>query len=322
VHVLVAETVAKRERAQQEILLMLAPVTALLLAAAFAIRYAVQRTLRPLQAIAARLDEQSHASLQPIDAQELPRELMPFATALNNLLSRIRSLLAREQQFAATVAHQLRTPLAGLQLGVTRASEAPDLSGSRLVLAELGHTVQRTARMVQQLLALGRMDREMRNDLEFVPTDIVALTHEVGTIFLETAAANGLALELEAPDAPILVPLHAELMAEALGNLLDNALRYTPRGGRVLIEFDTVPPAIHVSDSGPGVPPDQREAVFERFVRGRHAESEGSGLGLAIVRDIVAIHDGTIELTESRFGGARVTLFFQSKYLAPDRAIG
>lgn len=308
--VLVAETTRKRQRAQGEVLMMMLPVGALLLAAAAAIGYAVRRTLNPLEAIAARWNERSHASLQPIAADDMPRELMPFATALNDLLARIRAMLAREQQFAATVAHQLRTPLAGLQLGVTRAAEAGDLHSSREVLGELGHTVQRTARLVQQLLALGRLDPEVRGDLAFVPTDIVALAHDVGSTFLESAAAKSIALELDAPGAPVIAPLQPELFSEALGNLLDNALRYTPGGGQVLIGFETAPPAIHVSDTGPGVPDELRDTVFDRFVRGRHVEGQGSGLGLAIVRDIVALHGATVTLGRSASGGACVTIRF------------
>jgi len=311
VQVLVAETTRKRQRAQNEVLMMLVPVGALLLAAAAAIGFAVRRTLNPLEAIAARWNERSHASLQPIAADDMPRELMPFATALNDLLARIRAMLAREQQFAATVAHQLRTPLAGLQLGVTRAAEAGDLAGSRQVLGELGHTVQRTARLVQQLLALGRLDPEVRGNLSFVPTDIVALAHDVGSTFLEFAAARSVTLELDAPAQPVVVPLQPELFSEALGNLLDNALRYTPPGGQVLIEFDAAQPSLSVSDNGPGVSDDRREAVFERFVRGQHVEGEGSGLGLAIVRDIAEIHDATVVLSRSASGGTCVTIHFK-----------
>lgn len=313
VQVLVAETLIKRQRVQGEILSMLLPVAGLLLAAAGAIVFAVRRTLRPLEAIAARWNQRSHASLEPIAADDMPRELMPFATALNDLLGRIRAMLAREQQFASNVAHQLRTPLAGLQLGIKRASEAPDLTHSRAVLAELGDTVQRTARLVQQLLALGRLDPEVRRDLAFVETDLVALAHDVGSSFLEQAASRSIALELDAPAQPVWVALHPELFSEALGNLLDNALRYTPAGGRVLIDFTAMPPAVRVSDNGPGVPADQREAVFERFARGRDASGEGSGLGLAIVRDIMELHGASVRLAHSGFGGTAVEIRFASK---------
>lgn len=309
--VLVAETTLKRERAQQEILLvMVLCVVMLLFAAAAAIGFAVRRTLLPLRLIAGRWRQHSHASLQPIGADDVPQELTPFASALNELLGRIRAMLARERQFAASAAHQLRTPLAGLHLGVTRAMEAEDLEGAHRVLSELGQTVQRTARLLQQLLALGRLDPEVCVDLDFVPTDLAALAHDVGAAFLAMAAARSQSLELDAPAEPVVVNLHPGLFSEALGNLLDNALRYTPPGGRVLIDFEVDPPALRVMDSGPGVPEAEREAVFERFVRVPDTAQEGSGLGLAIVRDIVALHGATVELTDSPLGGAGVRIRF------------
>lgn len=140
-----------------------------------AIVWGVRRSIRPLEAIAARWNERSHTSLDPIRASDMPRELMPFATALNGLLQRIRDMLARERQFAATAAHQLRTPLTGLQLGLARAAEAPDLEATRCVLRELEQNTQRSARMVQQLLSLGRLDPELRGALDCRDTDLVAL---------------------------------------------------------------------------------------------------------------------------------------------------
>jgi two-component system sensor histidine kinase TctE len=99
-------------------------------------------------------------------------------------------------------------------------------------------------------------------------------------------------------------------MAEALSNLLDNGIRYTPPGGRVIVEVNENPPWIRISDSGPGVPEDERHAVFERFVRGRRAIGEGSGLGLAIVHDIAALHGANVVIVDSPWGGAQVTIYF------------
>ena len=309
--VLMAETTVKRQRTQRETLTMLLLLgLLLLLAAALTIHWAVRSTVQPLKAIAARWNTQSHASLQPISAEDVPRELAPFAGALNELLARMRAMLARERQFVATVAHQLRTPLAGMRLGLVRASEAPDLAATRRVLAELDQSTQRTARLVQQLLALGRIDPEMRADLDFVPLDIAALVHDVGTAYLELALDKQIDLELRTPPRPLLVTAQRELLSEAFGNLLDNALRYTPRRGRVLIEFEESPPAVRISDSGPGVPEAEREAVFERLVRGSQATGEGSGLGLAIVRDIAALHGATVALEPSALGGASAVLRF------------
>jgi two-component system sensor histidine kinase TctE len=267
--VLVAETLIKRQAVRQDLELMLVPLAALMLAAAGAIILASRWTLRPLQTLAARWQAQSHASLQPVSLADVPRELTPFATALNELLGRIHDMLVRERRFAANAAHQIRTPLAGLQLGLSRAAEAPDLASARGVIAELQTTTLRTARLLQQLLALGRLDPETAHDLTPEPVDLARLAEDVGAIYLETALARGIELELNAPAQPVRVPAQADLLSEALGNLVDNALRYTPPGGSVLIDVEAQPPAVVVEDSGPGIPAALRASVLERFVRGQ-----------------------------------------------------
>lgn len=303
----VAETLLKRHRVAQELRTLLWPIVVLVLAAGIAIVLAVRRTVSPLSSIAARWNQRSHASLEPIRADDMPGELLPFAEALNDLLARIRALLDRERAFAASAAHQLRTPLAGLQLGLARAAEAPDLAAARQVMAELSQATQRHARLVQQLLILGRLDPEMRGGLEFTPTDLVTLAQNVGAAFADAAHTKQISLELATPAVPVVARLHPDLMAEAIGNLLENAIRYTPQGGRIVISFEPLAPTLVIEDSGVGVPPDQRESVFERFVRGRGASGEGSGLGLAIVRDIAALHGATVTLDSGPLGGCRAT---------------
>ena len=311
VTILIAETLVKRERSTRELTLVLWPMGALLMAAAAAILLAVRRTVRPLEVIAARWNERSHASLQPIGDGDVPRELLPFATALNDLLDRIRSMLARERQFAATAAHQLRTPLAGLQLGLARAAEANDLAATRSVISELSDTTQRTARLIQQLLTLGGIDPEARGDMHLRCCDLVALTRDVGAMHADHAIAKAIDLELASAAQSLQILIQPELLAEALNNLIDNAICYTPRGGRVLIEVLTEPTMIRISDSGPGVPLNERDAVFERFVRGRLATGDGTGLGLAIARDIAALHGATVILGDAAWGGGTsVTIAF------------
>lgn len=308
--VLMAETTVKRDETEQQVQAMLIPLGLLLVGAAIAIDYAVRRTLGPLNQIAQRWNERSHASLEPIGVDDLPREMAPFASALNDLLRRIRAMLERERQFVATVAHQLRTPLAGIRLGLNRAADAPDLASCRRVLAEVDQSTQRTARMLQQLLALGRLDPEARGDLNFVPTDLGALAHDVGAACMEQALDKQIDLALRTPAQPVMASVQPDLLSEALGNLLDNALRYTPRGGRVQIEVDAHGPALRVSDSGPGIAPDEREAVFQRLKRGRAAQGEGSGLGLTIVREIAALHSATVTVGDAPEGGTLVSLSF------------
>jgi two-component system sensor histidine kinase TctE len=308
--VLVAETLVKRQGVRTDLQLMLLPLGLLLLIAAAAIVLALRWTIQPLELIAAQWNERSHNSLRAITLHGVPRELMPFATALNDLLARIHDMLVRERRFAANAAHQIRTPLAGLQLGLARAADAPDLASARAVIAELQGSTQRTARLLQQLLALGRLDPEAAFDLDATPVDLVALAHDVGGLYLDAALAQQIDLALITPEQPVPVPLQAALVSEALGNLVDNALRYCPRGATVEIHVLAQPPTLLVADSGPGLPVAERSAVLERFVRGRDAVGDGSGLGLAIVREIAELHHATLTLEDSPLGGLAVRLVF------------
>ena len=326
--VLVAETLLKRNAVRADLQWMLLPLAALLVAATLAVVLALRWTLRPLEAIARRWNERSHRSLQAIDLQGVPRELLPFASALNDLLGRIHQLLLRERRFAANAAHQIRTPLTGLQLGLARAAVAPDLASARATIEELQSTTQRTARLLQQLMALGRLDPETAFELDRQPVDLALLAHDVGALYLDNAQARQIDLALILPDAlaaqthsaaqdansarATFANVQADLVSEALGNLVDNALRYAGPGARVEIAVLTYPPGLQVADSGPGLPPELREAVLERFVRGPQATGDGSGLGLAIVREIAELHGATLQLTDSALGGLAVRLVFSA----------
>ncbi len=312
VRILVAETLNKRRGVQAELQLMLMPLGGLLLAAAGAIVLALRWTIRPLELIAARWNERSQQSLQPITLRGVPRELLPFATALNDLLARVQAVLERERRFAANAAHQIRTPLAGLQLGLSRAAAASDLASTRAVIAEMQRDTQRTARLLQQLLALGRLDPEAAFEHGQPPVDLAALAHDVGALYIDAALARRIDLELVAPGRPVLAAVHPELVIEALGNLVDNALRHAPDGGRVEISVSDDPPTLQVADSGAGLPADEHAAVLERFVRGRNAVGDGSGLGLAIVREIAELHRARLQLERSALGGLAVRLSFDA----------
>ena len=310
VAVMAAETLTKRRFARHDLMVTMAPIGILVLIAALVIGLTVQRTIRPLERIAARWNERSHASLDSIPIDDVPRELLPFATALNDLLGRVRAMLDRERRFAATVAHQLRTPLAGLRLGLARAASEPDVSSMRGVLADLGTTTQRTARLVQQLLALGRLDAEGRTALELVDIDLTALVRDVGESYMDSALEKRIELELASSATVVLVSGQPNLLSEAFGNLIENAIHYTPAGGRILISVDAASRSVSVDDSGPGVAVEEQQAVFERFVRGRDSVGEGSGLGLSISKEIAVLHGAELTLSSSSLGGACLTMRF------------
>ena len=308
--VLVAETMLKRQRANRVVQWLLIPLGLMLVITCSAIYIAVRRTVRPLESIAEQWNRQAHASLRAIPADDLPHELTPFATALNDLLSRIREILVRERMFAAAAAHQLRTPLTALRLGMARARNSPDLESTRAVLDELMVVTERTGRLVQQLMLLGRLDPESRADIDRSPVDLRDVARDVCNLFGEVALEQHVDLELQVPPNAVMVIAQSDLLVEALANLIDNAMKSAGRKGQVLVAVIETPLALRVCDSGPGIKPSERKLIFERYARGARPRWEGTGLGLAIVHDVALLHDATVEVTDGELGGACFTVEF------------
>jgi two-component system, OmpR family, sensor histidine kinase TctE len=302
--VLVAETMLKRQRSNRVVQWLLIPLALMLVATCSAIYLAVRSTVRPLEAIAERWNRQAHASLQPIPEDDLPHELSPFAFALNDLLARLREILVRERMFAAAAAHQLRTPLTALRLGMDRARNSPDLASARSVLDELMQVTERTGRLVQQLMLLGRLDPEGRTDIDRTTVDLRDVARDVCGLFAELALEQHVDLELQLPPAPVPVVAQSDLLAEALSNLIDNALKAAGRKGQVLVAVIESPAGLRVCDNGPGIEPSERQVIFERYARGSRPRWEGTGLGLAIVHDVAALHGASVGVTDGELGGA------------------
>ena len=315
--VLVAETMLKRQRSNRVVQWLLVPLALMLVVTCSAIYIAVRSTVRPLEAIAERWNRQAHASLQPIPEDDLPHELSPFATALNDLLARLREILVRERMFAAAAAHQLRTPLTALRLGMDRARNSPDLASTRAVLDELMQVTEHTGRLVQQLMLLGRLDPEGRTDIDTQPVDLRDIARDVCHLFAEVALEQHVDLELQLPPVAVPVAAQADLLSEALANLIDNALKAAGRKGQVLVAVIESPPSLRVCDNGPGIKPSERQVIFERYARGSRPRWEGTGLGLAIVHDVAALHGARVEVTDGELGGACFAFEFPA---AVDRA--
>ena len=313
--VLVAETMLKRQRSNRVVQWLLIPLGLMLVVTCSAIYIAVRRTVGPLEALAAQWNRQAHASLRPIPEGDLPHELSPFATALNDLLARIREILVRERAFAANAAHQLRTPLTALRLGMTRARNSPDIDSARAVLDELMQVTEHTGRLVQQLMLLGRLDPEGRGDIDGAPVDLRDVARDVCGLFAEVALEHHVDLELQAPAAPVVVIAQSDLLVEALANLIDNALKAAGRKGQVMVGVIASPPSLRICDNGPGIKPSERKLIFERYARGARPRWEGTGLGLAIVHDVAVLHGAKVTVTDGELGGACFTLEF-----APDAA--
>ena len=283
------------------------PALALALLLAGFCWFSIRRLLAPLERTAAGIAAKSPTDLTPVtpDAPQ-PREMRPVLDALNALLARLSGALAAERRFTADAAHELRTPLAALRMRVQLlerqgAAPAPDLQVLR-------RDVDRCTALVESLLALARLDAG-HEALAREPVDLAWL---FDSLDLSTADARSITVQRTA-HAPRLQAQPA-LLASALRNLLDNAVRYGRPDGRVSVSAEPLPAGgvrIAVRDDGPGVPPAERARLGERFFRVLGSEASGNGLGLSIVARIAALHGATLRFEDGLDGrGLSVVLDF------------
>ncbi|MBQ5950276.1 HAMP domain-containing sensor histidine kinase, partial [Massilia sp. ST3] len=270
----------------------------------------VSNGLRPLARLRADLTGRGAGDLAPIAAEEVPYEIAPVVAGFNELLDKVEAGARAQRDFMADMAHQLRTPLAGLQLQLEwlAARHVQDPETLRAVgLMRLAN--ERMIRQVNQLLALARA-RQGQPGAAHEALDLARLVQESVQYFVEEAGRRGIDIGFELAPAP--VRGDAFQLRDLVDNLADNALRYTPPGGSVtLVTQEEQGEAVFaVEDTGPGIPAARRAQVFERFVR-LDDKTAGSGLGLAIVRDIAAAHGARVELGDGPGGrGTRVAVRF------------
>ncbi|HEV8017578.1 MAG TPA: ATP-binding protein [Steroidobacteraceae bacterium] len=323
----VAQPMSVREQRAAELALQtLKPFALLLPVLALLIWFAVGHALEPLQRLTALVKARRVSALDSLPDAALPDEVQPLVTALNDLLGRLRNALERERAFMADAAHELRTPLTALHLQMGMLARASGESERAAAMGTLSAGVQRTIRLVEQLLALAR--QEPRADGRRAPVRLDDLARESVAELVSLADAGHIDLGVEAAQ-PATVQGDADALRTLLRNLVDNAVRYTPAGGRVDVTVAappapgttpasaTAPPAaasgarLTVSDTGPGIPPEERERVFDRFYRRAGTEPPGSGLGLAIVKTIAQAHGATVTLADGPEGkGLTVTVSF------------
>ena len=285
-------------------LLLLAPFMA---AAAW---WLTALALRPLQRVAADVRQRDEQSLAPLPADGLPDEVAPLVAALNALLQRLGQSLDTQRAFVADAAHELRSPLTALKLQLQLLKRAATEAECSAAAEALAAGIERAARLVEQLLALARSEPgAAAAALERL--DLSELAREAVADTVPLALARGTQLELHA-DAPVFVDGDRAALRVLVRNLADNAVRYAPRGARVELSVSQPEgrPKLQVDDSGPGIPPAERERVFDRFYRRSLGDESGSGLGLAIVRSVAQRHGAEVALEDSPLGGLRVTLRF------------
>ncbi len=287
------------------------PLLALLPLLAIGIWIVVGRVLKPLSSISSALRARTPASLQPLPHEDLPDELVPLVGALNDLLQRLQQAMELQRQFVGDAAHELRSPLTAVQLQLSLLKRASSAEERAAAIERLERGVQRSNRLVQQLLTLARQDPQVP-DAATESVDMNQVAREVVSDFEPQAALNQQQLRLEPATEPVLIRGERDALRVMLSNLIDNALRYTPAHGSVIVRTrrDGPQALIEVEDSGPGIPPEQRLRVFDRFYRvPRAAVEEGSGLGLAIVKRVAQRHAGEVSLDDARAGtGLKVSV--------------
>jgi signal transduction histidine kinase len=270
----------------------------------------VRRGLRPLQMVAAELHRRDAGSLRAVPITGLPDEIRPLVEELNRLLDRLTIAFDAQRAFVADAAHELRSPLTALRLQLQLLDRAPDAAAHGEAREMLGAAIERAIHLVQQLLTLARLDPG-GNRAPLATLDLVAAVRAAMGDCNALAESRSIDMELQAP-APLPIPGDEEALRILARNLVDNALRYTPAGGRVHVAavVDGRAALLTVADSGPGIRPADRPRLFDRFHRLAGNGADGSGLGLAIVKAIVDRHAATIALQDAALGGLQVDVRF------------
>jgi two-component system, OmpR family, sensor histidine kinase TctE len=307
----VAKSLAVRERIARELISdMLIPLVLLGAALGVLVYTGIVRGLKPLARLQAQLGEKGAASgsvttptLAPIEMRQAPQEVHSLAGAVNQLLAAVQRSVSQEKRFINDAAHQLRTPLAGIQaqLDLARTDNDPQTLQGRMTKISAG--VERSTHLVHQLLRLARSEA----DIKLQALDLALLAREAAREAVPRALAAGVDLGYEGAESGVWVRGHALLLHEALANVLDNALRYGKNTGQeshvtIRVRCEGEQALLEVQDNGPGLDAAERLLAFERFHRAPSSQStnpDGAGLGLAIVREIAQRHRGTAQIVDA-----------------------
>jgi len=307
----VARSSADREELARSILGdTLLPLSILILLMSVIVWAGIRAGLAPLARLRREVESRAPGDLTPLKLDLAPTELRSLAGALNDLLASVRHHVGAQQRFIADAAHQLRTPLAGLKSQSRLALEAAADPAQRARLELLHQSASRSAHLVAQLLTLARAEPGASAALELAPLDLTRFAQDLVAQLVPRALRAGTDLGIDTEGTGKVTALaNAPLLREAVSNLIDNAIRYAGRGAEVTVRVrrDGGAALVIVDDNGPGIPPAERERVFERFVRSTD-EGEGCGLGLAIVKEIIERHHGAVLLGDAAPRGLRVVL--------------
>ena len=320
VQVQVAETLRKRQEITELIILFLAPLQiAIQLLASSLTWSAVTHNLRQVDDIAGRLVGYDLDKLLPIsDAESGPLEIKPLVMALNGLIHKLDESQSNQRRFIANAAHQMRTPLAALQVQTQRALRERDPLKHSEALEDALTAVTRLRHVVQQILTLARSESNTQGMLTMMPIDLAVVARGEVERWTDQAVEHEIDLGYEGPDGAVMICGEISLLRELIGNLLDNAIRYTPAGGTVTLMLSSHPPRISIEDDGPGIPVDEQQRVFERFFRLSGSTDEGCGLGLAIAKEIAARHGALLTLRSvPGVAGTTAEIVFEASAVTP-----
>ncbi len=323
----VAETREKRSVLATEIIKgVMLPQFVILPLAVLLVWLALVRGIKPLSELEERIRARKPDDLSPLDDRAVPLEVAPLVSSVNDLLTRLKASLATQKRFLANAAHQLKTPLAGLRMQADLAQrEGTDADALKESLKQIGRSSVRATHTVNQLLALARAEDSGRA-MTLQPCNLVEITMDTVRDLLPRAMDKHIDLGYEgaAAGAPgVTIAGNRTLLKEAVSNLLDNALNYTPSSAqdpavitaRVVADPFGQVLVLQVEDSGPGIPPAERELVLQPFYRALGTNVDGSGLGLPIVNEIVKQHHGEIQIEPVQAGapmpGTRISLRFR-----------
>lgn len=271
----------------------------------------IQLGLRPVKKLRDEIGARSPIDLRPIVETSVPREIAPVVVTLNRLFSMLRTSVQSQQKFIANTAHQLRTPITGMQAQLALLAAEPAAWPIKDRLLTLQEGIRQLAHSANQLLTLARADPAANLAAKNQAVDLKAIVGEVVAKFFDRALQSNTDLGMDASS----VTIHADpsLLDDLLSNLVDNALKYTPPGGSVTVfaGLQKGKPYLAVEDSGPGIPPAARQQVRQRFYRLPNSPGHGSGLGLAIVDEIAQLYGASVSIEAGSNGtGTKVLLQF------------
>jgi two-component system sensor histidine kinase TctE len=309
----VSETTHQRQALIRGILAnIVIPQLLLILLAVAAVWYGLKRGLLPLERLRSEVVNRPRSDLSRLDESRAPTEVRPLIEAVNDLLARLKQVMSAQQRFVADAAHQLRTPLAGLKTQVELALREEEAARKERILEHVLTSARRASHLVNQLLMLARNEPGGQGVAAFSPLDLAHLARDQAMHWVPLALEKDIDLGFEGVESARVLG-DADSLGEMLGNLIDNAIRYTPSGGQVTVSVHRHHDAIRlqVQDNGPGIDPLHRELVFERFYRVLGNGQTGSGLGLAIVSEVAKRHGAALELTGGAGGqGALIAICF------------